>query len=300
MKKYFLNTLTAAALSAALTIQTGCVSPQPTLEQRLGIPVSDVRQQMLETACMIRKEAVYSYIEEEIGLDGDWHPNGNAGTMPMGGYGSGVALAHRPEGTYILTANHVVSEIEQEITLINPFSGLRRRCTKLSEETSVVTSYSYDNERHLTFETVPAELIASNNHDLALIRTPRLSIRTANRIGSVTEGDAVFGIGYRILPAVESEYLNLNERVVRAFDVGFVKSTGDQMDDSDDQINYISMNTQRGNSGGPVFNSNFELVGLRAHVFLTQISNIEDMINAKAIQTFLTESGYAQLIRPRR
>ena len=57
------------------------------------------------------------------------------------------------------------------------------------------------------------------------------------------------------------------------------------------------MNTQQGNSGGPVFNQDFELVGLRAHVFVTQISNIEDMINANAIRQFLADAEYGRLIR---
>ncbi len=296
-QKYF-NILAAAVLSVAVGCSYPPRLPERTLEDRLGFPAQQVRQQMLETVCMIRKNVVYKYVEEQLGPDGQWIPNGNTGVLPAGGYGSGVCLAQSPEGTYILTANHVVDPMEDTITLINPFDNLRRILTKVSEETGIVTSYSYDAEHNLTFETVSAEVLATSNQDLALVRTSTpVSLREVNMVGAVSEGDAVFGIGYRVLPRVESEYLNLNERVIRAFDVGFVKSIGDPNDNSDDQINYISMNTQQGNSGGPVFNQNFELVGLRAHVFLTRLSSIEDMINARAIREFLTTSGYIKLLR---
>ncbi|MBI4016861.1 MAG: trypsin-like peptidase domain-containing protein [Candidatus Aenigmarchaeota archaeon] len=262
---------------------------------------------MLETSCMIMQTVQYEYVEETIGPDGRWVQNGQKGVMLFESYGSGVCLAQSAEGAYILTANHVVAPMEQTQTLPDLTGAMRRILTKISENTGIVISYSHDAEHNLIFETVPAEILASNEHDIALVRTStpvaihmggrQFTLRTVNRTGSVSEGDTVFGIGYRILPRVESDYLNVNERLIRSFDVGFVKSIGDPNERSDDEINYISMNTQQGNSGGPVFNQNFELVGLRAHVFFTRTSNIEDMINAYAIRDFLQTSGYARLLQ---
>ena len=151
---------------------------------------------------MIQNKAVYNFAEERL-ESGGWVPNGNTGQMELGGYGSGVGLVHYQNHTYVLTANHVVEPMEENITLMHRSMLLRRILTRAYEDTGIITSYERDEENNMNFKTVPLELVAARpEYDLALVRTPeRTELNTVNRLGSVSEGDIVFGVGFRILPA---------------------------------------------------------------------------------------------------
>ncbi len=289
--------------SAALGLTLGCSVPETTndsagLEQRLTLPSEAERERLLQTTCMVRNNAVYDFVEQAMTPEGTWAPNGKKGQMTLVSYGSGVGLAHEQNSTYVLTAKHVVDPREEHMTLQHMTLPLRRVLVRSHEELGMVTRYWYD-AGELQFDVLPLEVVATSQYDLALVRTQeRAQLNTVSRLGQVHDGDIIYGVGYKILQPTASEYLNLGTRVIRAFDVGFVKSVGDPNESTDDHINYITLNTQHGNSGGPVFNQECELVGLRAHAFILPLSSIEDMVNSSAIGEFLVSSGYGRFISP--
>ncbi|MBI4148501.1 trypsin-like peptidase domain-containing protein [Candidatus Woesearchaeota archaeon] len=292
--------LGAGILGIALAVP-GCRLPQPqpsSLEQ-LVVPSVTGRQAMMDSARMIYQSVAYHFEEEQAGPDGKWAPTGTAGDVNSYGYGSGVCVSNDDHESYFITAYHVVSPFEDEQIASHPFLPLRRRFVKTSETLGLVTAYRL-HAGELVYETIPLEIAAHSDNDIALVRAnQRVEARAIHRLGTASIGETIYGVGYRAFPESELPSLVLNERLLKSFDIGYVKSLGDPLDPSDDHIAYISMNTQAGNSGGPVFNARGDLIGIRAHAFMLPLAPVEDMINATAIRTFLDSSGYTRLLRAR-
>lgn len=290
-----MRTYVAAGL---LTVVAGCsqpaerpVCPVPpvSLEGRL-LPSAESRQAMLDAVQLVKVKRTYAVVEELFDpVKKEWQPLGLEKREVDERFGSGAVVGVKDGYSYVLTAAHVV-DFEKRAVVRPLFESLRRQERLVNTEVNVVVGYG-KNEGVVFEKQLSGEVVVLSKLDMALVRVKdKLSVGV-HEFREVDVGDPVFCVGFVFIPALDRQYLSSNERMLKMFNVGFVKSLGDPLDASDDHLLYVNMNTQPGNSGGPVFTQDMALAGMNVHTLAGGGAQYQGIVNAKTIQKFLKENG---------
>lgn len=285
MKKWIL----AGALAVSGCVQPHTIPAPASLEERL-LPSESERQDMLHSVQLIRVKKTYIVTDELFDpIDKVWRKFGSEKKEFDEHFGSGVVVAEREGHSYILTAAHVV-DTETRKPHMPVMEAFRKQEKNVKTEISLVTNHT-NNNGIFSEEQLPVEVLAISPLDIALVRVKKKLDKYITGFEDVMIGDQVFGTGYAYIPTIDIKYLSSNQRMIKMFNVGFVKSLGDPSDKSDDHVLYVNMNTQPGNSGGPVFTRNLALAGMHAHTLAGGGATYQGIVSAKAIKQFLKEQG---------
>ncbi len=282
-----------------LGLTLGCSSPEssPPKEQCIAYPSRTTIQRCMAATGMICKVSVYQATTEVQGKDKKWYSTEVAEVKHTRKWGSCVALAKEPGQVYLLTANHVVTTPDVFTEINEETPSVREVYHKIKEHMQLVEEYKKEGDEFLIKGSL-LEVVASSEQDLALVRAKENSvINTIRKLGNVYEGDLIFGTSMSFADGVKGLSARFNQRIIRSCDIGSVKARDDPQDSSDDHITYVTMNTQKGNSGGPVFDTGGSLIGIRILSFPTGADRITGMVHGDAIREFLQKSGYARFIQ---
>jgi len=283
-----------------LGCMVGCSSsePSPLKEQPVVYPSRATIQRCMSATGMICKVSVYQATTERQDKEKKWHATEVATIKHTRKWGSCVALAKEQGQLYLLTASHVVTtpDVFTEISEKNP--SVREVYRKVEEHMQLVEEYKKEQNNEFTVTGSVLEVVARSEKDIALVRAKtNVAMTTVNILGYGDLGDIIFGTSMSFLEGVKSKYVQFNRRLISSCDVGSVKSLEDPQDPSDDHITYVAMNTQKGNSGGPVFDKQGNLIGIRILYFPTDADRITGIVHAHAVREFLRDAGYTRLIR---